>query len=56
MQHFGIAVERKKSKIPVIIYNTSHVWNKVIEEKLPDNFLKKLPEDNLTLEYSMQTK
>jgi CRISPR-associated endonuclease Csn1 len=51
---FWHAVERKKYKLPIVIHNTSIVWNSLIEANLPESFLKNLPPDNLTLEYSMQ--
>jgi len=51
---FWNAVERKKNKIPVIIKDTTDLWNNISEQKLPQSFLNLLPEDGLTLEFSMQ--
>ena len=51
---FWHAVERKKYKLPVIIENTSELWNSILEEQLPQSFVDKLPADNLQLEYSLQ--
>lgn len=51
---FWHAVERKKYKIPFIIKNTNTLWTDLIEKKLPDSFLDKLPPDHLELQFSMQ--
>ena len=51
---FWNAVERKKNKFLVIIKDTTDLWNNISEQKLPQSFLSLLPEDGLTLEFSMQ--
>ncbi|TDX86159.1 type II CRISPR RNA-guided endonuclease Cas9 [Epilithonimonas xixisoli] len=51
---FWHAVERKKYNIPAVIKNSSEVWNQVLDIKLPESFLNKLPADNLNLKFSMQ--
>lgn len=51
---FWHAVERKKYKLPVIIKNTSKVWNTILDGQLPQEFLNKLPEDGLELQTSLQ--
>jgi CRISPR-associated endonuclease Csn1 len=51
---FWHALERKKYNIPVIIQNTTEVWNTIGLKELPQSFLEKLPNDNLKLEYSLQ--
>lgn len=51
---FWNAVERKRNNIPVIIKNTKEVWNEIIDKELPQTFLQQLPEDGLTLDFSMQ--
>jgi CRISPR-associated endonuclease Csn1 len=48
------ALERKKNNLPVIINNTTEVWNTIGVREMPQPFLEKLPNDNLTLEYSLQ--
>jgi CRISPR-associated endonuclease Csn1 len=54
---FWHAVERKKYGIPIIIKDTSEVWDKIhmqSEGAYPDSFLEKLPNPQLILELSMQ--
>lgn len=51
---FWHAVERKKYNIPPVIKNSSEVWNQVLNAKLPESFLNKLPADKLNLKFSMQ--
>jgi len=54
---FWHAVERKKYGIPVIIKDTTEVWDKILKQPegtYPDCFLEKLPDANLKLELSMQ--
>ncbi|MGL6039149.1 MAG: type II CRISPR RNA-guided endonuclease Cas9, partial [Soonwooa sp.] len=51
---FWHAVERKKFGIPTLIKNTTDLWNAIGEKVLPQSFLQFLPEDNLTLDFSMQ--
>lgn len=51
---FWHAVERKKHKIPVVITNSSDIWNQLLNKQLPETFLTKLPADNLRLKFSMQ--
>lgn len=51
---FWHAVERKKYKIPVIIKNSSEIWNELVNKELPESFLNKLPADNLNIKFSMQ--
>jgi len=51
---FWHAVERKKYNISTVIKNSSEVWNQVLDKKLPESFLNKLPADNLNLKFSMQ--
>ncbi len=51
---FWHAVERKKYKIPYIINNTNVLWSELLNKDLPQNFLDKLPADNLELQYSLQ--
>lgn len=51
---FWNAVERKRNKIPVIIKNTEEIWNELVDRELPQTFLQHLPEDGLTLDFSMQ--
>ncbi len=53
---FWYAVERKKYEIPVIIENTSDVWNSILNQLLPQTFIDKLPEDGLRLIFSLQQK
>jgi len=57
LQHsctFWHAVERKKYKIPVIINDTSDLWNCILNTELTQEFLDKLPEDKLVLQHSLQ--
>lgn len=51
---FWHAVERKKYNIPVVIRDSSEVWNDLLRKELPESFLDKLPADNLNLKFSMQ--
>ncbi|SHJ09923.1 CRISPR-associated endonuclease Csn1 [Cruoricaptor ignavus] len=51
---FWHAVERKKYKFPVIIKNSAELWNTVLEGAYPEDFLKQLPDNNLTLKFSLQ--
>jgi CRISPR-associated endonuclease Csn1 len=51
---FWHAVERKKNKLPVIIKKTNDVWSVVLNQKLPQSFIDKLPPDNAQLYYSLQ--
>lgn len=51
---FWHAVERKKYNIPTVIKNSSEVWNQILDKKLPESFLNKLPADKLNLKFSMQ--
>jgi CRISPR-associated endonuclease Csn1 len=51
---FWNAVDRKKNKLPVIVKDTTDLWNGISEDNLPQSFLQLLPEDGLTLEFSMQ--
>lgn len=51
---FWHALERKKNNLPVIMQNTSEVWNTIGVKELPQSFLEKLPIDNLQLQYSLQ--
>lgn len=48
------AVERKKYKLPIIIDNTTIVWNNILQNNYPPEFIKKLPPDNLYLLISFQ--
>lgn len=51
---FWHAVERKKYRIPTVIKNTSDIWNELLNKKLSESFLNRLPTDNLNLKFSMQ--
>lgn len=53
---FWHAVERFKYGIPVIIENTTDVWNNILsmDARPPESFLKKLPPDNCRLYMSLQ--
>lgn len=54
---FWHAVERKKFGIPIIIKDSSKVWDSVFEAPegtYPDSFLEKLPQPGLVLDLSMQ--
>lgn len=51
---FWQAVERKKHKIPVVIKDSSDVWNELLNKELQESFLNKLPADNLILKFSLQ--
>ncbi|NSW45434.1 MAG: type II CRISPR RNA-guided endonuclease Cas9 [Bacteroidales bacterium] len=53
---FWHAVERKKYGIPIIIYDTQEVWNKILNQNhsFPQSFIEKLPNDQWTLLFSMQ--
>ncbi|MCX7650083.1 MAG: type II CRISPR RNA-guided endonuclease Cas9 [Flavobacteriales bacterium] len=53
---FWHAVERKKYGLPVIIHNSSIIWNFILEnnKQLPQSFLQKLPSDGLKLIHSFQ--
>jgi CRISPR-associated endonuclease Csn1 len=51
---FWHAVERRKYKIPIIIEKTNELWNELLDKKLPQSFLDKLPSDNLELQLSLQ--
>lgn len=54
---FWHAVERKKFGIPIIIKDSSKVWDSIFEapeETYPDSFLEKLPQPGLVLDLSMQ--
>lgn len=51
---FWHAVERKKNRVPYIIKNTKDVWSSLLRKDLPQNFLDKLPVDNLELQFSLQ--
>lgn len=50
---FWHAVERKKHNVPVIIDNTSSVWESV-NDKMSEDFIKQLPEKGMKLKYSLQ--
>jgi CRISPR-associated endonuclease Csn1 len=49
-------LKEKKYGLPVIILNTSEIWNKIIESKLliPESFKNKLPADGMEFVLSMQ--
>lgn len=51
---FWHAVERKKNRIPVLIKDSSLIWDNLNNENLPQEFLNLLPEDGLSLNFSMQ--
>ena len=53
---FWHAVERRKFGIPAIIKDPGMVWSQILskEKALPENFLQKMPDENLTFEVSMQ--
>lgn len=51
---FWHAVERKKNKLPVVISNTSELWDSLDSSALDQSFLEDLPEDGLKLSFSMQ--
>lgn len=51
---FWHAVERKKNSIPVLIKNSSLIWDNLNNENLPQEFLNLLPENGLDLNFSMQ--
>ncbi len=51
---FWHAVERKKYNIPTVIKSSLEVWNQILDKKLPESFLNKLPADKLNLKFSMQ--
>jgi CRISPR-associated endonuclease Csn1 len=49
------AVKRVNLDLPLIVQNTSALWNLVLEKNIKDqNFLKSLPEDNLELLFTMK--
>lgn len=54
---FWHAVERKKYGIPVLIKDSSKVWDAIFESPegtYPDSFLERLPQPGLKLDLSMQ--
>lgn len=51
---FWHAVERKKYGIPIIIDNPRKVWDTILDKRLPESFLEKLPKDDWTFEMSLQ--
>lgn len=53
---FWHAVERKKFGLPVIIEKPNEVWNYILNSnlKFPEEFLAKLPKDNLSFLVSLQ--
>lgn len=51
---FWDAVERKKYGLPVVITNPHAVWDSVMNNDLPQDFLEKLPKDDWTYILSMQ--
>ncbi|MFA7445112.1 MAG: type II CRISPR RNA-guided endonuclease Cas9 [Flavobacteriaceae bacterium] len=51
---FWHAVERKKNNIPIIIKNSTELWNSMVNKELPETLLQMLPEDGLILDFSMQ--
>lgn len=54
---FWHAVERKKYKIPVVIKDSSEVWDYIQmqpEDTYPESFLEKLPYPQLNIELSLQ--
>ncbi|KHJ36806.1 CRISPR-associated endonuclease Cas9 2 [Pedobacter glucosidilyticus] len=51
---FWHAVERKRNNIPVLIEDTSTIWNHLINEDFSESFLNKLPNDSLKLKFSLQ--
>ena len=51
---FWHALERKKNNLPIIIQNTTDVWNTIGIKELPQPFLENLPIDNLQLQFSLQ--
>lgn len=51
---FWHAVERKKFKLPIIVKNSTELWNGLLEQNYPESFLKLLPSDGLKLKFSMQ--
>ena len=50
---FWHAVERKKYGVPVIIENTQEIWND-ISDSMSQDFLRRLPAQNMELVFSMQ--
>lgn len=51
---FWHAVERKRYGVPVIINDSSEVWDLVSGQDIPESFLKNLPSPGLKLEISIQ--
>lgn len=51
---FWHAVERKKHKFPIIIKDTTSLWNDILRENYSQSFLNLLPNDGLKLKFSMQ--
>lgn len=51
---FWHAVERKKYKLPIVINDTSILWNELLKNDYPETFLNKLPADNLKIKFNMQ--
>lgn len=51
---FWHAVERKKFKIPVVIKNTTNLWDSIQGQDYPQAFLELLPENGYSLDFSMQ--
>jgi len=53
---FWNAVDRKKYGLPVIINNTSEVWNQLLQnpEAYPESFADKLPKDGWQFLFSLQ--
>ena len=51
---FWHAVERKKYGIPIIIKDTTQMWDDLFGKELPGDFLHNLPAPGLSLEYSLQ--
>lgn len=51
---FWHAVERKKFKLPIIVKDSTELWNGLLEQNYPEPILKLLPPDGLKLKFSMQ--
>lgn len=52
---FWHAVQRKLYGFPIIIQNPQEVWDTIInKDDYPQDFIEKLPSDNLTFQMSMQ--
>ena len=48
------AVDRQKYSIPIIIEDTSSVWDKCNQNDFPQSFLQELPPDGMKLQLSLQ--